>query len=396
MFAIKNRSCKQLLYIVTFTMSTAVFFFHCYKIISRHFKYEIFEIHKLVYNDSLPMPLVKLELNSQRSLNNSCPYAEMSLEASMDRNPVPNWAIWTIHSRTKGWWADTIIVNAVKPSNYDVVKSLGQWPLRTKYATGKKDSGFRIYGYLNATNFIDNQKNREGDSITMRLFSFDADPNDLTTTRGITEYFELLPCDDLSIAIRLQQYKLLDRSESPCLYDYPSELKELLQNPIQPEDFFNSILAPDLPYDPGTCEDMCVVKHWLPICNCFMSVVIWYYAGGARMNYSICPDFKAKGAETNCISKNIYQRTRDQMTRCKCYKRCEGNAIMVTAYDKIQHKLGSNIDFHSLRLYKRAKLCMSLLLGSQHCSDVENSRVSFMECIILGRTVVLVNKYEVI
>lgn len=88
--------------------------------------------------------------------------------------------------------------------------------------------------------------------------------------------FTVLPCDDLSIAINLLQYKLISRDESPCRNDYPPELMKLLKTPLKPEYLYNSIHAPKLPYDHRTCDDMCVTAYWLPQCNCYMSEVILF------------------------------------------------------------------------------------------------------------------------
>lgn len=260
MFVVPMLSFKKAVYSIIFIISTAVFLFHAYIIIIRHLKYEILEIHKVIYNDSLPMPVVSMSFESMRNLNNSFPFAEMSYKATIDKNSVPDWAISHIHDRSQNWLIDAVMVNAVAPANYEIAKSLGEWPLRVHYATGKKESGFKIYGSLNTSNFIGNQPNREGDRIKVAILSFDSDTNDLMNTYGVPEYFELLPCDELSITISLETYKFINRSESPCRDDYPPEMKAVLKDKLKPEDLFNSILAPNLPYDPGTCESLCVIK----------------------------------------------------------------------------------------------------------------------------------------
>lgn len=54
-----------------------------------------------------------------------------------------------------------------------------------------------IIGYVNASNFIEKQPNKDQDKIKSRIITFDLDPNGLADTKGVAEHFELLPCDDL-------------------------------------------------------------------------------------------------------------------------------------------------------------------------------------------------------
>lgn len=104
---------------------------------------------------------------------------------------------------------------------------------------------------------------------------------------------DLFEVNTVSVSISIQRYDLLDRAESPCRNDYPKHLKKLLKLPLKPEYLWNSILAPELPYDQRVCENMCVVNHWLPKCNCMMSDIIWYYAGGMEnRNLSLLYSFE--------------------------------------------------------------------------------------------------------
>lgn len=182
------------------------------------------------------------------------------------------------------------------------------------------------------------------------------DPNDLANTKGIAEHFELLPCDDLSIAISIQKYGLMNRPESRCRNDYPIKLKKLLKFPLKPEYLYNSILAPELPYDQRLCENLCVVNHWLPKCNCLMSDTIFYYNGGQENDsYSVCPSVEVQEIPEmtdNCMINSVYARTEAEVfDQCKCFKRCEGYAFEVKSYDKIKHMYGKfTIERYSLKM----------------------------------------------
>lgn len=124
--------------------------------------------------------------------------------------------------------------------------------MRVFYATGRRDDGFTVVGFLNSSNFIAKSENQEKDKITVTLGSFDSDTVELTDVKGVPEYFKLLPCEFLAIGISMQKYKFIDRPASPCQNEYPPELKSLLLFPVKPENLYNSILAPELPYSVRT------------------------------------------------------------------------------------------------------------------------------------------------
>lgn len=182
------------------------------------------------------------------------------------------------------------------------------------------------------------------DTIELKIISFDTDPNDLTDTKGVPEYYRLLPCDVMAIVISLQEYHLKDRAESPCRIDYPAELKTLLKTPLKPEWFSNAMLAPELPYDQRVCDDLCVTNYWLPRCGCVMSSESWYYLGGPE-NFSLtrCPEELGGSNDvgSSCIMNNAYLRTpMSEFVRCHCYKRCDGYAFTASAYDKYRFQSG--------------------------------------------------------
>ncbi len=120
------------------------------------------------------------------------------------------------------------------------------------------------------------------------------------------------------------------------------ELKQMLKYPLEPADLYNSILAPNLPYDRQTCEQLCVVNYWLPICNCTMFPEIMRYSGKPK-NTTVCPSINYNDTDGRCASKNVSTKTpSSEYARCKCYKRCEGFGYFIAGYDKIQHGLGKN------------------------------------------------------
>lgn len=194
---------------------------------------------------------------------------------------------------------------------------------------------------MNSSHFFEKQSNSDMDRIALKISTFDADPNDLTDTKGVPEYFQLLPCEDLSIAVNLQRIKLINRADSPCRNDYPPGLKMLVPTPIKPVNLYNAMLASELPYDQRTCEEMCVVSYWLPLCSCMMSYDIWHYAGGIE-NDSVarCP-FESEDEANQCTMTDVYSRTpAEEFDRCECFRRCVGYEFTVSAYDKVRHRPG--------------------------------------------------------
>lgn len=125
-------------------------------------------------------------------------------------------------------------------------KSISRWPLRIDYATGDRANGFTLEGYINASNFIEKSANGEKDIIKLQVITFEDDPNGLNEMQGIPEYFELIPCDDVAIAINLQRFNLINRINSPCRNDYPANLKTLLRSPLTAWHLNNAMLAPEL------------------------------------------------------------------------------------------------------------------------------------------------------
>lgn len=91
----------------------------------------------------------------------------------------------------------------------DDVRSL--WPL--------KATGFKLLGYFNASNFIEfNETDGNRNNILLAVTAFDTD---LAGSSALDiPYFKLLPCEELRLALALDQYQLLNRPRSPCRDDY--------------------------------------------------------------------------------------------------------------------------------------------------------------------------------
>lgn len=335
----QNRHLQQNIHLlVIFAAATGLFLFHSYTIVQRFANFETLILLKTVYNDSLPMPIVSLTLRSWRHVNSSRPHPQIRFDVLINRQPIDPLALVREHfqmqllSWMKELWEDSVYVNVVNESNYEYAKARSIWPLSVRYATGDRNMGFTIMAFVNASNFIEVQENGDYDWIRLRIISIDDDPNPLAHTKGIPQFFDVLPCNDMSIAVTLQRYNLIDRLDSPCRNDYPEELKNLLMKPMKPENLYNAMLTPNLPYNKRVCEELCVINYWLPIRNCVMSSeILEYVKAHNNGNLSSCDDDILLRYRTTPI---------DIFVGCKCYKRCKGDEFIVSASDKIHHDAG--------------------------------------------------------
>lgn len=75
--------------------------------------------------------------------------------------------------------------------NYEHAKALGRWPLRTGYVNGKRDNGFTITAYTNASDFIEEQENGDYDWTRFMVITFDSDISFAPHTKGVPEMFGL-------------------------------------------------------------------------------------------------------------------------------------------------------------------------------------------------------------
>lgn len=220
-----------------------------------------------------------------------------------------------------------------------------KWPLKATQA-GQPQHGIAIHAEVDATKFIEYDQHRlteathydvkEFDVIGVYISNFEADGID---TIG-QPFYHLLPCEELIVAIRLEHVTLQDRTSSPCLEDYPPELKALIKNPLEAKFFQNPIHAPNVPYDQQTCNNLCVVKYWLPLCNCYVDYQSWNYAGQPN-DQPVCPDFA-----DNCtkLTGTVSTPTKE-FIKCGCHERCEGFQFHVVNEQKMRYSVGRIIIF---------------------------------------------------
>lgn len=339
-------------------------------------KHEILEIRKIVDNESLPMPIIQMIFDSFRHQNSNLPFTEMRFSAYFNDKLVPDWAYVNGSFLSDVLREDYIIVNVVDANNYDDVKKQSKWPLRTNYSTGAKKFGYLIEGSFDASSYTELQENGDEDTLMAMIISFDVEPTDSVNTKGVPEYFQLRPCDELSISINLKYYKLIDRQESPCRNDYPPELKRIVKDPLEPFDLYNSILAPALPYDPVICEKLCYVNYWLPKCDCIMSYDIWKYAG-SPINMTQC-QFKIDSSINDaCVKDDVLTNTpSDEFVKCGCWKRCEGYEIGVTGNDKVSYDFGEK-----RKLLMKFNFIIRLFCGFQETFIVPTEKtVKYVKC----------------
>src|SRR5271154_3848809 len=94
MLEIKFRK-KQVFLLVAAVVATCLFIYHSTTIVGRHLKYEILEVHSILYNKSLPMPIVTMQLDSRRHPNSTRPYTKISFDVSLQSVPLPDWSYQT-------------------------------------------------------------------------------------------------------------------------------------------------------------------------------------------------------------------------------------------------------------------------------------------------------------
>lgn len=135
-----------------------------------------------------------IESLQHRSPNSRRPFAKMNISADLNLKPLPEWSFHIFNGNIdEFWWEDFIDINVVDASSYEFVKNQGIWPLNILYASGNRDSGYRIYGSINSSNFVDRDINGDEDRIELRITTHDTDPSGgATDTIGIPVYFELL------------------------------------------------------------------------------------------------------------------------------------------------------------------------------------------------------------
>lgn len=117
-----NRRCitkKNLMPAVLFVVATTLFCYHASTILGRYLKHEILEVRSVVLNESLPMPIIEVRLNSNRHPNSSRPFAAINFSAWNAGDEFPQWAALILHYRSRFLSQDTIRLNVVSAQNYN-------------------------------------------------------------------------------------------------------------------------------------------------------------------------------------------------------------------------------------------------------------------------------------
>lgn len=114
---------------------------------------------------------------------------------------------------------------------------------------------------------------------------------------------------------------------------------------------YNSILAPNLPYDEDICVAMCQANYWLPKCNCMMDFSILKYAGNPP-HTPLCPLEAENDGNANCTRNNVVTNTpAKEIAKCECTKSCESYTFEVTGQDKIHYDFGKMENIFILSLF---------------------------------------------
>lgn len=288
--AIFTNHYSKLIFWFVFATSVVLFFVHANDTFRRFLNHDVQQSVTIKQNNSLPLPVVTLQFDMYRTEaeETNISLINMQFDASIDGGDVPPWA----YHETSLANQQSITVNSVDGSylpnvnlTLDDVRKM--WPLTTSLLN-VYSAGININGYFNGTNFIefwDNSGNM--DVIQIYISSFDVDAPE--SSLGIA-FFNLLPCEQLTISLSLQHYILLDRPASRCRDDYPESVARILKQPMTPNHFYNPVFSPNLPYDPDTCQILCATNYWLPKCGCYSHPASWKYAGEPE-NVSVCSDF---------------------------------------------------------------------------------------------------------
>lgn len=193
-------SKQQTLLLVTSVAAISLFAYHSYTIISRYMKYEILATSTILQNESLPYPVVHLQMDSHRNPNIGVPFPDIGFAPLLNNEPLPDWAFAIFAGRIdEGIFQAYISLNVVDPKNYEVVKNHSvSWPLREHYATGYRNSGLMVVAFIDTTNFIETL-----DGIFLQISNVALDPNGFSVIRGVPENFQLFPCEAITIEIAL-------------------------------------------------------------------------------------------------------------------------------------------------------------------------------------------------
>lgn len=139
-----------------------------------------------------------------------------------------------------------------------------------------------------------------------------------------SQAYTMPPCGRLYVTIGVEDRKLTNKPDSPCnLGGYPDELLAMVKSPLTPENLYNGIFAPDLPYDYRTCKQLCTAKKWLEKCQCHPYESTHMYTG--RL-YEMCPE---TGNNHRCTMEQFQSFPPLNDSECQCYEKCQGYTYYV-------------------------------------------------------------------
>lgn len=318
-------------------VSISLFCYQSYIYVSRYLQRDVQVIITSMQNESLLLPVVSLMYRSVRSDNRSMNEPGVQLKVTkmkIENEQIPDWAYKFFVSSSNEQIMSVNVLNYsnLKKYNLTLENAKQKWPLKAK-AAGSPHSGITIYAYFNAKNFIEYpDADMNHDYIELAVSSFETDaPLDSMIK------FQLLPCERIDVVVAFEHYTTINRLENPCRDEYPDELlKALLKLPMHPTNLYNSIFAPELPYNDYMCNLMCHTNYWLPKCNCYVYYEIWFYAGRPN-NTIVCPK-----CGLNCTSsKQTIQETPTlEIDKCKCYPKCRGYRFRLIVQEKQKYGVG--------------------------------------------------------
>lgn len=88
---------RETFLLILFPVATTLFVFHSSTVIGRYLKFEFLEVHRVLYNQSLPMPILRVFLKSRRNINSSRPFPEIeNFAITFNRQNIPDWAYYNV------------------------------------------------------------------------------------------------------------------------------------------------------------------------------------------------------------------------------------------------------------------------------------------------------------
>src|SRR5271154_6912350 len=89
---------QRIFFIIAIVLILSLYLYHASIIIRRYLQYEILQSRVIIFNESLPMPIVSLNLNSDRDVKRNHSLVTMNFTASLRGHPLPPWAYTVFHS----------------------------------------------------------------------------------------------------------------------------------------------------------------------------------------------------------------------------------------------------------------------------------------------------------